>query len=70
MLTSSLMYNIAISDCDWCENERMIVLARFVVGILVPNAIPRILLHVDVGLLHVAIFGQKVFRQCDGKVFR
>lgn len=70
MLTSSLMYNIAVSDCDGCENERVIVLCRFIVCVTVTDAIPRILLHVDVSLFDVTVFRQKVFSQHQGKVFR
>lgn len=69
MLTSSLMYNIAISGCDGCENERVIVLCRFIVCVTVTDAIPRILLHVDVSLFDVTVFRQKVFSQHQGKVF-
>lgn len=63
------MYNIAISDCDWCEYECMVVLGRFIIFILVADTVPRILLYMYVSFLHVAVFGQKVSRQHDGKFF-
>lgn len=70
-LTAALLQHVTVAPCHRREHERMVVLGHGVGAVLgIVDALPRVLLDVDVRLGHVPVLVEEVPHQQQGELLR